>query len=1017
MAGLGQSLFIGRERELAELARCLVAAEQGQGGLVLIGGEAGLGKSRLLSEFATGARAAGWLALSGRAYDADGMPPYLPFVEALRDYAGTAGYDELQPLLEHAPEVAELIPEVRKRMPALPVRQRLSPESERFRLFEGISDFLIEAARTSESRGAVLCLDDLHWADRSTLSLLLHLSRKLQSAPLLVVGAFRIEEVGPTGPLSDVLADMARERLAENVSLPRLTSDQTAALVFGMSGIVPAPAVLEAIFRQTEGNPFYVEEVVRQMRSEDRDLTKPELSTRDWDVPEGVRAVIGRRFSRLKLESQRLLQAGAVLGDRVAPDLVKAVIDLPDDTLVSAFEEVSAAGMLREEGMAYVFGHPLIRRVVYDGLSLARRQHLHARAAEALVSRKGPDSEPALAAIGHHWRLGGNPVQAAECLLRAGDGAMIFTAWEEAARHWQAALECMEQTGAPPERRARLLEGIGDLYFLSSFGVQDCVERYEQAAALYESAGDRIGAARAASRAGRSLAYPTSGFDYSGAIEHLRTAEKVLSAGPESVELGEIYAALAHAESHALRSNPDEMLPTMRRLRAIAEDLDNDFLRIGADSLEGHYLGLQGRLAEGLALEELACQRARALNATAMNEWPQRWRDFLLAYSAAEDAALAKDAGSFVLSRWYGRVLITRWTAACCGLQSLDLNDPVSARALHDSIRDPQGRLLNPFLLFDLFLCGDVTTLRRLVDAGPRELSPANDVLLYGPAILAWCEGRWAEVESYLRPRSDRQREAGSNSLLFFLNRWLIRLYRTLGDVRAAQATIEDSLGIAVASAAVKFELPCRAELALLLVETGRLAEAKSHLARCREILANGENWRGLAGRAALVEAVSSAANGERTEAEERYQQAGDIFRRYTLPWDEAEAHEIAARTCARFHRGRGRQAFVGENLAAARAVYERIGAGQPWLDRLEAAERRLTGDPEDRTAPLPDNLTEREAEVLRLIAAGQSNREIGQSLVLSVRTVERHITNIYAKIGARGKADATAYALRHSLA
>ena len=1012
----GRTPFVGRQPELAELIGRLEATHPGQGSVVLISGEPGIGKTRLLTEFAARARLAGWLVVSGRAHDTEGMPPYLPFAEALREYTGIASDDTLRALLENTTEVVALMPELGIRFRALPARGSVSPELERYNFFEGVSKFLLEVSRSTEWRGLVLCLDDLQWADQSTLLLLLHIARKLHGARVVLACTYRTEETGQPGFLNDLLADMAQERLDERISLSPLTRDQTAALVANISGLAPAPAVLQTLHEETAGNPFFVQEVVRHLLSEDRDLTNAHLAAGGWGTPEGVRAVVSRRVSRLTMEGQRLLQAGAVLGDRVAPDLVKVLIGMPDDVLVAGFEEVSAAGMLREEGMAYVFGHPLIRRVVYDSLSLARRQQLHARAAEALESRNWPEHESGFAAVGHHWRLGGNAKRAAECLLRAGDQAIALTAWEEAARHWQAALDCMEQAGAPPERRARLLEGIGDLFFLGSFAVQDCVQCYERAAALYESVGDFIGAARALSRAGRSLAGPATGFDYSGAVEHLRRAERMLSSLPASVELGEIYAALAHAESHALRSSPDEMLPKVRRLRAIAEDLDNDFLRIGADSLEGHYLGLQGRIGEGLALEALACERSRALNATSVNEWPRRWHDFLLAYSSAEDPGVAKDAGSFVYSRFYGRVLITRWTAACYGLQSLELNDPVSAKALHDSIRDPQGRLLNPFLLLDLFLSGDVTTLRRLVNAGAQELSPANDVLKYGPAILAWCEGRWTESESYLKARSERQRERGSNSLFFFTNRLLIRLYRTMGDIRSAQATVEDSLHISLACGAVKFELPCRAEEALLLLETGRLAEAQPHLDRCREILAAGEDWRGLAGRTALVEAVNLAANGKRFEAEEHFQQAVDIFRQYTLPWDQAEAYEIWSRICARFHRGRARHAFIREKLTAARAVYESIGAGQPWLHRLEAMERRLTKNNDVGATLLPDNLTQREVEVLRLIAAGNSNREIAAGLVVSVRTVERHITNIYGKIGARGKADATSYALKHSL-
>jgi DNA-binding CsgD family transcriptional regulator len=215
----------------------------------------------------------------------------------------------------------------------------------------------------------------------------------------------------------------------------------------------------------------------------------------------------------------------------------------------------------------------------------------------------------------------------------------------------------------------------------------------------------------------------------------------------------------------------------------------------------------------------------------------------------------------------------------------------------------------------------------------------------------------------------------------------------------------------------VKYEFYSRAELALLLAETGRVAEAEPHLARCREILADGEDWRGLGGRELLAEAVYAAAKGQAAEAEARFERAIACFHNLTLPWDEAEAFETWARECRRFYRGRTRRSFVAEKLDGARGVYQRIGAGQPWFERLDAHERRLLGQQKPGTAPLlPDGLTDRETEVLRLIARGRSSKEIGEELVLSVRTVERHIANIYLKTETHGRVEAAAYAHAHGL-
>jgi DNA-binding CsgD family transcriptional regulator len=1005
--------FVARAQELQVLAASLDRAASGQGSTLLLAGEAGVGKSRLLEEAASRAAAGGWSVLSGRAYDTEGMPPYLPFVEVIRAYLKSSPDSDHLGLLTDLPEMAVLIPELREHRSEDKTSRPASPEAERLRLFDGVSEFLLRVARDTEAKGLLLQLDDLHWADRSTLSLLLHLARKVKNTRILIAGAYRTEEAGPGKALSDMLVELGRERLDDRLILDRFSVQESSGLIEGMTGRAPAAAVSEALHAQTEGNVFFLEELVRELQAEQRDLSSTHALVTQWPIPQGVRAIIEQRATRVSEDTRRVLQAAAVLGEGFAVHLVQAVSELSAPAVVDALEEATRAALLREDGSLYGFSHALVRQVLYEGISLARSQQLHSRAAEALEARSQASGPATLAAIGHHWRLGGRPDRAVEFLLRAGDAAITLTAWTEAAVQWEAAERCMEEVGQSPAQRARLMEGVGDLYYLSSFGAQDCVAQYDKAATLYESAGDSLGAARAHSRAGRSLAWPTSGFDYPGAIEQLHTAEQLLSHGPDTIELGETYAALAHAETHALLTDTSQMLSQIERLKTIAEKLDNDYLRVGAYSMEGHYLALQGRLSEGIALEDKAFEAAKALGGGSVNQWPERWRDFLLAYSSTENVDSTEDVGSFVLSRWYGRLLMTRWTASCCGLQSLELNDPVKARAPHDTIRDPQGRLINPLLFYDLFLSGDISEIRRMIEAGSKEMSTANDVMAFGPALLAWCEGRWQDVKEFMEPRPLTWHERGSNSMVSMFNRWLVRLYRTISEPERARQVLEESLDISLRSGAVKFEFPCRAELALLLVETKQLKEAEEQLNRVREVLAEGEDWRGLSGRAELAEAAVAAAHSQ-TEASDHFERAIDIFRRYSLPWDEAEAWEVWAQLGRGFYRGRARRDFVTEKLAGAEAVYQRIGAGQPWLDRLVVEASHLLG--ESKEEEYPDGLTGREVEVLRSIAAGASNRDIAETLVVSIRTVERHITHIYAKIGARGKADATAYALRHEL-
>ena len=204
-----------------------------------------------------------------------------------------------------------------------------------------------------------------------------------------------------------------------------------------------------------------------------------------------------------------------------------------------------------------------------------------------------------------------------------------------------------------------------------------------------------------------------------------------------------------------------------------------------------------------------------------------------------------------------------------------------------------------------------------------------------------------------------------------------------------------------------------RPDLALLYIEMGRLEEARAQLARCHEIMSEGEDWRGVAGRVALAEAVLAAAEGDLEAAGPQFERALDIFRRYGLPWDQAEAFHLWGRACAaagRSYRPRALEAFD-----AAIDIYQRHGAGQCWIDRVEMDRRGVPGTL--HPPQYPAGLSEREVEVLRLIAGGKSSREIAEALVISVRTVERHIENIYHKTGTHGRAQVTAYALANALA
>src|SRR5438105_2622359 len=291
-----QTPLVGRERELATLAGRLKDARGGQSGVVLVIGEPGIGKTRLLLELAQRARSDEWHVLMGHAYESEGIPPYLPFIEALRDYLRTCRPEVARAYLDRvAPAVLHLLPELASRLaPASagsrahsPDRDRRDPEGQRYRLFESICGILFDIAR-SPPTGLLVCLDDLHWADPPTLQLLLHLVRRLDEAPLLLVCSYRSRASSGGHALSDALAELSRARLVQRLVLSALSRYELDALLTTLGGTT-SPAMVNIIHGQTGGNPFFVHELVRHLHDQGYDLSRTDLATANWGVPEGIK--------------------------------------------------------------------------------------------------------------------------------------------------------------------------------------------------------------------------------------------------------------------------------------------------------------------------------------------------------------------------------------------------------------------------------------------------------------------------------------------------------------------------------------------------------------------------------------------------------------------------------------------------------------------------------------------------------------------------------------------------------
>lgn len=488
--------FVEREAERADLRRAVHAALGGEGSLVLVGGEAGVGKTRLIQEVDAEAAARGMRVLIGHCVEMDGAPPYLPWVEILEEaLIGSRSPLALREALgEEAPEIARIVPGLRRVIADLPPPLDLPPEQARRYVWVSLQEFLERAA---QDRPLLLVLEDLHWADESTLLLLEHLAPDLGRMPVLIVGTYRDVEVGAAHPLARTMNQLLRARLLTRIDLKRLSRDGVIAMVRGLAGQEPPDGLVRAIHSETEGNPFFVEEVYLHLAEsgrllDDRGRFRSNLRIDEIDVPASVRLVVGGRLERLSEATRDVLVGAAVIGRVFSLEVVQRVTDLGPDAITEALDEAERArlvGLAETDRSRLAFTHELIRQTLLADSSSVRRQRLHARAAEAVEHTYAGDLEAHAADLAHHLSRSG-PGADTERLVRylrmAGDRAMDVAAFEDALAHFEHALTLVRADDR--DRRAELLERQA-MALRSVARWDDALRAMDGALELYEALG------------------------------------------------------------------------------------------------------------------------------------------------------------------------------------------------------------------------------------------------------------------------------------------------------------------------------------------------------------------------------------------------------------------------------------------------------------------------------------------------------------------------------------------------
>jgi serine/threonine protein kinase len=619
---LYRRVFVGREQELGQVKDAFDQAFSGEGSLVMVAGEPGIGKTALCEQLSTYVSLRGGKTLVGHSYEEGSLSlPYLAFVEALRSYVLAREPEGLEmDLGTGAADVARIVSEVRDRL-EVELRPAGDPQDDRFRLLQAVAAFL---ANASSAQPLLVVLEDLHWADTGTLELLQHVARNLQGTRLLLVATYRDVEVDRTHPLSGALAELRRGRGFERIALRGLTVDEVHRMYELIRGNEVPWSMAEYVHRQTEGNPLFIQEVLRYLieeglvvREDGRYVPQDAAYGATITVPEGLREVVGKRLSRLGEQANQVLTVASVIGREFELETLRRVAGVDEDVLVAALEEALAVAVLEERtrpgSIRYRFAHAFFREALYEELSAPRRLRQHQLLARALEEQYANRLEEHAAELAEHFSHStdredlGKAVHYSELAARR---AMSVSAYREAARLLEQALEVQEVLD--PEARARrcdLLVTLGDALWPAGEPRRVFDEVAPAALALAEELDDRARASRVCQLAIRAV-------QGVGGSPFLRTQEganwlEAANRFAEEDSTDRVFADIAAADAHATLGGQEgrEARETATRARERALRLDDPSVQGVADACWLYTASLYVPPTSELAEERLAVTR------------------------------------------------------------------------------------------------------------------------------------------------------------------------------------------------------------------------------------------------------------------------------------------------------------------------------------------------------------------------------------------------------------------------
>jgi len=920
--------FVGRRDQLAWLDRVVRSAEAGEPQLVVIGGDAGIGKSALMGHLADRLDETGWRVLRTACIElgTEGLP-LAPLTQALRLLVEQLGADSLDPTLLH------LLPEFGR------------AGHDRARLFELYGALL---QRLGSEHPLLWIVDDLHWADRSTRELLGFLARTLRASAVLIVTAYRADDLDRSSPLRPFLAELRRVPGVHRFELPGLTRAETAELLRETLGRRPADDLVDRVHRRSGGNA----------------LMAIELALSDGGVPESLRDLLLARIDLLPETARYVVQRAAIGGRSIPHGLLAAISGLPEDELFKALRVAADQRVLLPDAGRYQFRHALLREAVVGELLPAERTRLHRICAEALEADPSLVAADAYAAeLAYHWNEAGDAVKAFPALFRAADEAGRVPAYSERAQQLGRALvlwpRVPDAAAVAGTDRLGLFEAAVEAagWSADSLQVLDLVDRAAEIADRGKEP-ERL----AMLFGQRAMALHDLGRD--GAVTAAEEALQLLPAEPVAARarvldlLGAVFT---------LRGRLQQALETAEECARLAASVGEESIEIAARTTYGWALSMLGSYDESLAALQAAQRQAEAVG---------------------EQRQLVR--------------IHLNSSVALQGLGRLQEAVDIARRGLDGAAATGLERGMGPVL--SIYLASSLASIGRWDEA----LVVAGEGLDLDPAGMAAAALHTVRAEiAFGRGDVAAAREllalAGATTGVE-ITPWMLPAIRLRAEIELAEGHLDEAAATVGGALAVARERGALLDTWALVTTAARISTAIPGLRETAD---------GLRTDSPVLAAYSAQFNAELGAA---------TWLDVVAAWEaigHAEHTSYAELRAAQVALSTGDRVTARDQLRSAAARCEQLGA----VARLREIEVLARGGhidlgTEPGTTPRvvrPAGLTERETEVLRLVAAGKSNKQIADELFVSAKTVSVHVSNVLAKFGvsSRGEAAAVAHRLR----